>query len=120
MILIADDDDLLRETIASIIEIRSSKKFQFVFAKDGQDALNKVLSSENDFSTLITDFNMPYMTGGELVRELLQREITIPRIIIISGQFQNEAELNDVLVNNPHIVFLQKPFTPNQLLELLK
>ena len=121
-ILLVDDDENIRESIPFVLSIMAPNEFEFETAKNGKEALDKILNQGeiNYFYALVTDFNMPKMDGGELIRELLEREIFFPRIIVLSGEVDNQETLKDILSTKPFVFFLRKPTGPNELLNLLK
>ena len=71
-------------------------------------ASEALLSSEKP-DLFITDYNMPNMNGGELVRILKERG-PLP-IIMISADYQSAAYGFDA--------FLKKPYNINELLNLV-
>jgi len=64
-ILIVDDDDMIRELVAYILQM---SQYAVVEATDGQDALHKLNYSNIDL--IITDLRMPIMDGLELIQSL--------------------------------------------------
>lgn len=121
-ILVVDDDKHIREAFPHILSVMEPGEFEFETAENGREALDKILAQGeiNFFYALITDFNMPEMNGGELIREILKRGIFFPRMIVLSGEADNKTSLSDVLTNRPYIFFLKKPTGPNEILNLLK
>ena len=121
-ILLVDDDENIREAIPHVLSFMAPKEFEFETAKNGKEALEKVLAQGeiNYFYALVTDFNMPEMDGGELIREILKREIFFPRIIVVSGEVDNEMILKDILTTKPYVFFLKKPTSPESLLNIFK
>ena len=107
-ILIVDDDLLMRELLAEVIEKDLPGQYECHFATDGLDALQVISEMSGPLFSLITDFNMPIMSGGQLVREVLRRGIAIAKILIISGDENNKLLLLDVLPENEHISFAVK------------
>lgn len=87
-VLLVDDDEAIREmTYFQLIRIgyRRENIFQ---AENGGQALGYILSGMQ-IDIIITDHNMPTMTGAELVAQLNNRNIKIP-IILVTGN-PNEA-----------------------------
>jgi CheY-like chemotaxis protein len=85
-VLIVDDEPTVRKELAYILEDVHTVASVDV-ASDGKVALEKITSQ--DFNVLITDINMPNMTGFDLLKRLkLQKEECIPhyRIVITSKQ----------------------------------
>ncbi len=62
-ILVAEDEQDLRENIVSLLEI---KDFEIISATDGLDALKKIETTIPDL--IISDIMMPYLDGYELLR----------------------------------------------------
>jgi len=79
-VLLADDHQILLDGLRSLIE--SSKSFEVKnMASNGMDALNFL--KKTDYDILVTDYEMPGLTGLELVKaaRTLQPEI---KIIVLS------------------------------------
>jgi CheY-like chemotaxis protein len=79
-ILIADDDSLVRDVLSDILQANG---YTVKTAQNGADALEKYCSDPG-ISLIISDINMPEMTGLELVKKLRKTKIDAP-IIILSG-----------------------------------
>jgi CheY-like chemotaxis protein len=105
-ILIAEDDPIL----ASIYEITLGEAgFDVLMCKDGVEALDRLESFSPDL--LITDFYMPLMTGGELIRAVRERRGTLTATLLASAidpSRLREDERADAR--------LEKPITPAGLL----
>lgn len=89
-ILIVDDESDLKILIKQKFrkQIRS-KEYEFVFAKDGLEALEKV-KSEKDIDVVLSDINMPRMDGLTLLSHL-KDEVPLIRSVIVSayGDMEN-------------------------------
>ena len=82
-IAVVDDDKHLRNSLARILEWKGHTVLSF---EDARPALD-----EMDFSTvdlIISDFQMP-MPGDKFVKELKQRGINVP-VIILSGALNQD------------------------------
>lgn len=109
-ILLVEDDSTVRNLAQEVLE---SRGLQVVLASDGAEALELVQQRTTEFRLLISDCVMPHLSGPKLavrVRELLP-EI---RIVLMSGY--TGLHLEDSPDALPADVFLQKPFSPAQLL----
>jgi CheY-like chemotaxis protein len=51
-------------------------------AYDGKEAID-LLRSKSDFKAVITDYNMPYNTGADVIKEALN--LGVPKIILRSS-----------------------------------
>ena len=70
-VLIADDEFWIREKIKNMIEWSNYSLELLEPAKDGEDVLNKIEEYRPDI--LITDINMPFINGVELVRLIKEK-----------------------------------------------
>lgn len=77
--LVIDDDELVRATIASILE---SAGYEILEAEDGQQGLQ--LFHRHAVDLVITDILMPFKEGIETIVEIRQRDREV-RIIAVSG-----------------------------------
>lgn len=78
-ILVVDDDLDVRQSLNDLF----SRRYSVVLAADGSEGLAKVAGENPDL--VISDFNMPEMTGLELLRALRAKEDTRPVVICASG-----------------------------------
>src|SRR4029077_7795663 len=66
----------------------------------------------NHYDLLVTDNNMPKVTGVELVKKLRSAYMTLP-VIMVAGIIPEELSRNPWLL----AATLAKPFAPDELLE---
>jgi len=80
--LVVDDSMLIRHTVCRFLEKRG---FEVQSATNGIEALEVLASLQPDL--IITDMQMPHMTGSELITALKAKEetATIP-IVILAGR----------------------------------
>jgi CheY-like chemotaxis protein len=111
-ILVVDDERNMLLTMQFILEVAN---YRVTAAANGQEALGKLLDARaggNPIQLLITDIQMPCLTGMELIDELNRLEIDIP-VLIITG-YGNE-ELIDELTRRGCNEYLDKPFDDEEL-----
>ena len=111
-ILVVDDDISIRELSVAVL-IPSG--YQVDTAEDGAAGWEALHA--NSYDLLITDHNMPKISGVELVNKLRSARMTLP-VVLASGAVPTE-ELN----RNPTLQLaatLLKPFSPDQLLGTVK
>ncbi len=91
-VLIADDNDLSRESLMTIVEARGHT---VVAVTDGDELLKKLQSGEHcDF--IVTDNNMPGMTGLGVLRALREsRRFKDLPVIIYSADWNREREVKE-------------------------
>jgi DNA-binding response OmpR family regulator len=106
-ILVADDDESVRGSIADTL-IRSG--YHVDAAEDGAAAWDTL--QLRDYDLLVTDNNMPKVSGLDLVKKLRSARMALP-VILVSGAIPTE-ELN----RHPWLQLaatLAKPFTRDEL-----
>jgi PAS domain S-box-containing protein len=84
--LLVDDDDLVR---ASTAETLSELGYAVIEAASGDEAMRK-LESGSKVDVLITDYQMPGMTGVELAM-LVRRQYPVTRILLVSGYADHQG-----------------------------
>jgi DNA-binding response OmpR family regulator len=112
-ILVCEDNPMTLKTIKFTL---TKAGYEVCQAIDGEQAIS-ILNTDH-FDLVITDINMPFTKGLELVTYINSHfDKKIP-VIIISGI--NLKETQDHARELGARGYLTKPFDPNQLLELVK
>ena len=111
-ILLVDDDTLVRKLCAQFLRCFG---YQTETAKDGAVAW-KALQAKS-FDLLITDNNMPKVSGLELVKKVRSAHMALP-VILVSGNLPM-VELNRDRWLQP-VATLAKPFTGEKLVGTVK
>jgi two-component system, cell cycle sensor histidine kinase and response regulator CckA len=106
-ILVAEDDPGVRSLIIATLERHG---YSVMSAVDGRQALDLFRTYGHLLDLVVTDVNMPGLTGPELARIIADTDATMP-ILYVSG-FTADAFLSG---ESEHSLFLPKPFTPVQL-----
>ena len=110
-ILLAEDEALLRELGQTILTQAGYK----VLTAPGPEELRKLVAeSSAQIDLLLTDVLMPGLGGQELVALVKQRWPRI-RVLYMSGYSTEDLEGFD-----HEAAFLQKPFTPSELMAKVK
>lgn len=78
MILVADDDEMVRSTVSKILEMFGH---QVVTAEDGKEVIELV---DDSFDVVILDINMPDMGGFETISALNKLGFDIP-VLFLTG-----------------------------------
>ena len=92
-ILFVDDDEILRESAATLL---ASNGYEVLCAEDGFEGLTALKRSLPDL--IITDLRMPNMNGFEFLSVVRRRFPTIP-VIVISGEFTGLSVPESVLAD---------------------
>lgn len=115
-ILSVDDEPSVAACLSFIFE---RPRYELTSARHGGDALARLAGAAASYDVVITDNEMPCVSGIELVRELRERRFG-GKIIVLSGYLTNETREAYARLNVDAIV--DKPFDNYELryrLELL-
>jgi two-component system, chemotaxis family, chemotaxis protein CheY len=114
--LIVDDSVTMRRIVVN--SLRNLGYASFVEANDGREALEK-LSVDHDINFVITDWNMPVVSGLELVKSIRSSAAMekLPVLMVTTrGVKEDIIEALQARVNN----YIVKPFTPVVLKEKIE
>ena len=111
-ILVVEDDPAMRRINT---EMLTYSGYQVDAAEDGSAAWDAL--QLNNYDLLITDNNMPKVTGVELLQKILTANLTLP-IIMATGNLPEE-EFTRYPWLQPNIILL-KPYTFDELLAAVK
>jgi PAS domain S-box-containing protein len=112
-VLVVDDEALLRRAAKQIIEHFG---YDAVEAEDGRAAIAIFRERARDFDVVLLDMTMPGLTGEETFQELLR--IRPDARVVLSSGF-NEMEATRRFSTGQLAGFLQKPYTAEQLAQML-
>jgi CheY-like chemotaxis protein len=113
-VLIVDDEDSLRDSLYRNLE---SDGYDVLAASNGADALEIFEKSIHPIELLVTDYNMPQMTGLALARECARLHAKLS-VLYISGANPNEELRADLEAAKR--AFLAKPYSRSELLRKAK
>lgn len=111
--LIVDDSQTMRRIVVN--SLKNLGYEDFVEAGDGKEALVK-LSADESLNFVITDWNMPVLSGLELIKAIRSDEKMgkIPVLMVTTRGVKDDIiEALKAKVNN----YVVKPFTPAILRE---
>jgi DNA-binding response OmpR family regulator len=112
-ILAVDDEPSIA---ASMHFIFSQPRYEITSAEDGDVALEQVATDPNPYDVVITDNNMPHVTGVELVRELRKRNFG-GKIMVLSAHLS--SDLRHAYEEMDVDVMIDKPFDIHELRKAL-
>lgn len=115
-IFIADDDEIIRKGLRSIIEKSDLDCTVVGEASDGELALQH-MEDYDKVDLLITDIRMPIMDGLELIKNIRKRSLSM-KVIVLSG-YDEFKYIRNAFVDGA-IDYLLKPINKNNLIEVLK
>lgn len=104
-VLVVEDDFFVRDMIVYELKLAG---FEVLEAASAEDAM-ALLPNVEGIDLLFTDIRLPGMDGWQLAEGIRARYAGVP-VIYASGYADRLRPL-------PHSKFLQKPYTPSQVLQ---
>lgn len=114
LVLVADDDP---DFAASAENLLADQGYDVLVARNGVEAIEKVISSNPDI--LLLDLRMPVMHGLDVYLELKKRDRLLPTIIVTAYP-REEGDAVEALKSLSVTGCLFKPFEPEALLQAIK
>lgn len=112
-ILVVDDEPDLKMLILQKFRKQiQSEVYEFVFAENGEEALNQ-LEESNDITLILSDINMPRMDGLTLLQRLQERGNPALKTVIVSAY--GDMENIRTAMNRGAFDFITKPIDFNDL-----
>ena len=108
-ILTVEDETAVARLLALVL---CGPRCKVTAADDGAEALAKITGSDQPFDIVITDHQMPGMTGLELVRQLRKRDFA-GKIVVLSA-FLNQENVRAYQALGVDLM-LNKPFDMDEL-----
>lgn len=112
-VIVADDDDELRDLIADALR---SDGYKVVEARDGEELLSLVADSVGDAATrpdvVVVDVRMPKLSGLGVLEELRRTYVRLP-VVVITGFSPDSVEV--VARRLGAMGVLRKPFDMDDL-----
>jgi two-component system, cell cycle sensor histidine kinase and response regulator CckA len=113
LILVVDDEVAIREITQVTLEVHG---YRVVTASDGIEAIALYAEHKHEISVILLDMMMPSLDSATTIRTLRKLNSQV-KIIAMSGLATNEAITRTM--NEGVKAFLAKPFTADELLNLL-
>jgi two-component system OmpR family response regulator len=109
-LLVVDDEPVIRELVAYYLK---NEGYTFSFAHDGEDGIRQFRENVGSIDAVISDWNMPGMTGDEMAAGIKEAAADVP-VLLISGYAG--TKLDRTCFDG----YLPKPFTKDRLIAALK
>jgi two-component system chemotaxis response regulator CheY len=113
-ILIVDDSRAMRSIVVRAVKAAGYEQAAFAEAQNGAEALAAVRQSRPDL--ILSDWNMPEMSGIELLRALRAEGIQVPFGFVTS---ESDAAWREQAFSSGALFVISKPFTPQTVKEAL-
>ena len=113
-VLVVDDEDTMRMLIRETLSLAD---YEVLEATNGEDALEIIKAEEPNI--ILLDLMMPKMDGYDVIKELKKGNlIDKSKIVILTAKGQGEEK--ELALEQGADYFLSKPFSPMDLLDLVK
>ena len=109
-ILVVDDTPMILKVVVAIL---NNANFNVLEARSGEEAIKVATEHTGKIDLLLSDVQMPSMTGPELGQTLKKLRPDL-RIMLMSG-----LAGGSLLLLNYGWAFLEKPFLADKLLEMI-
>lgn len=108
-ILLVDDSMVIRKQMQTLLE---NMFFKVMAVAHGEEAL-VILKSIDDFTLVLTDYNMPVMDGLELTKEIRKMK-NKQQLSIVALSSDNEDDTIAMFLKNGANDYIKKPFSKEE------
>lgn len=114
LVLIIDDDEHMRRACSRVL---TKAGWNVICAETGDEGLRAIRNAPEPIDAILLDQLMPGMSGMDVLAEVQAMNPAIP-VIIMTGSATDESAAE--LKSKGAIACLAKPFTPDQLREVIR
>jgi len=109
--LVIDDSKIMRSAVKRTLNQLMLADFEYVDAKDGEDALNKF---NDEIDIMFVDWNMPNMTGVEFAKAVRDKGYEKIPIIMVTAE-KSMGKVDKALTEGGANEYITKPFTADKM-----
>jgi len=109
--LVVDDSKIMRSAVKRALNNLMLADFEYVEAKDGEDALNKF---NEEIEIMFVDWNMPNMTGVEFAQAIREQGNDHIPIIMVTAE-KSMGKVDKALNEGGANEYVTKPFTADKM-----
>ncbi len=110
LVLLADDDDVIRNMGRDILRILG---FQVLLAGNGEETVAVYESHRDQIAVILLDWHMPGLTGLEILERLWKINQNV-KVILATGLGQ-PREMEEISKTGHNVSLLQKPYLVKDL-----
>ncbi len=119
-VLVVDDEaDVQPLFIQRFRKEIKNGEIEFSFAQSGEEALDYLHQHDSEIVLILSDINMPGMSGLDLLKEIRQEHLAAPPYVMMITAYGDDENYNQAMQNGAND-FLTKPVNFIQLKEKLK
>ena len=116
-IIIVDDSTVMRSILRKSILMTENDVGEFIEAADGLEGAARIREHAGDLSIVFTDLDMPNATGVQMLTALQNEQVGGFPVVIVSTV--GNQRMHDTCKGLGAVAFLNKPFTQEEIGELL-
>lgn len=109
--LVIDDSKIMRSAVKRTLNQLMLADFEYVDAKDGEDALEKF---NDEIDIMFVDWNMPNMTGVEFAKAIREKGYEKIPIIMVTAE-KSMGKVDKALNEGGANEYITKPFTADKM-----
>jgi CheY-like chemotaxis protein len=113
MVYVVDDEPMVGDVVQAILKMGG---YQSAYFQEPSRALEAIRNANPKPDLLLTDFQMPHMTGRELIHQCKQIDPELKTILYSGNVHEDTVSLYPSKPDR----FLRKPFTPQTLIDLVE
>jgi two-component system, chemotaxis family, chemotaxis protein CheY len=113
-IVVCDDSKAMRMIVIRMLKQSGYADAEIIQAEDGAEGLAAVEQHAPDL--VVSDWNMPNMTGIELLEALRARGSTVPFGFVTS---ESTPQMRETAIRAGALFTIAKPFTPEAFAEVV-
>jgi two-component system chemotaxis response regulator CheY len=110
--LVVDDSKIMRSAVKRALNNLMLAEFEYVDAKDGEDALDKF--NDEDIEIMFVDWNMPNMTGVEFSQAVREQGNEHVPIIMVTAE-KSMGKVDKALNEGGADEYITKPFNADKM-----
>jgi len=113
-LLVVDDSRVMRQIVIRTLRQAGYDGHEIIEAEDGRDAYDTAVAESPDL--VLSDWNMPQMTGIECLQALRSAGQTVPFGFVTS---EGSTEMREKAMTAGALFLISKPFTAEDFQEAL-
>lgn len=113
-VLLAEDEEALRVFAQTVL---TGAGLQVISARDGREAVEVFRQRQEEIGCVLLDLTMPRLSGIEALAEIRQIAPVVP-VVVMSGY--PPEDLAGRFAGESLVGIIQKPFRPDQLVDLMR
>jgi two-component system, chemotaxis family, chemotaxis protein CheY len=114
-VLLADDSATMRAMVGRVLQMSGVPINRLYEASNGREGLD-ILEKEW-IDVVLVDINMPVMGGLEMIEEIRKKPDFAALPVIVVSTESSQTRITEI--RSKGIEFIHKPFTPEQVREVL-